>query len=140
MNRTTLVVAGAFVVLLVGALVVTRQPAERGIARFSFDVSKDKVDRLVFSGKNPAELKKDGGVWKLAGGRLADGPAVTRLIDSLATLRSSDQLVADGARFGEYELDAEKGTKLAAYAGSSKVAEVTVGKPVAGGVAMLVDG
>jgi hypothetical protein len=140
MKRSTLAVIAAFVVLLAGALWVTSQRPERGIARFSFDVSKDAVDRLVFTGKNPVELKKSGAVWKLANGRLADVAAVNRLVDALATLKSSDQLTADSARFAEYELDAEKGTKVTVYAGSSKVAELTVGKPVSGGVAMLVGG
>jgi len=140
MKRSTLVAIAAFVVLLVAALWVTSQSPERGIARFAFEVPKDRVDRLVFAGKNPAELKKDGAVWKLAGGRLADAAAVTRLVDALTSLKSSDQLTADSARFAEYDLDADKGTKVTAYAGSSKVAELTVGKPVSGGVAMLVDG
>lgn len=140
MKRTTLVAVAAFFVLLVAAVWVTSQSSERGIARFALEVPKDRVDRLVFAGKNPAELKKDGAVWKLANGRLADAAAVSRLVDALTTLRSSDQLTADSARFAEYELDGEKGTKVTAYAGSSKVADLTVGKAVAGGVAMLVDG
>lgn len=139
MKRSTLLALAVFAALLVGAVVLLTQKPERGISRVSFaDLQKDAIDRLVWSGKNAAEVKRQGTTWQLANGKQADNAALGRLLDALVKVTSSNLLTRDAARFGEYELDQEKGTKLEAYSGNKKVAELVVGKSLPGGVAMRI--
>ena len=141
MKRSTLIVAGLFLALLAGAVIVIMQKPERGIARMAFaEVDKDKVDRVAVSGKNAVELEKKDGAWRLANGKPADGAAVTRMVEGIAKMKSSDLLTTDSSRYVEYEVDDEKGAKIVASAGGRSVAELVVGKSVPGGLAVRVQG
>jgi hypothetical protein len=137
MKRSTLIVVGVFVLLCAGAIVVLTQKPERGMTRLSLaDLPKDKVDRVVFSGKDAVELKKDHDTWKLGNGKQADNAAVGRMLDALERVKSSDLLTNESKHFSEYDADDQKGTRLMAYAGGKVVADIVVGKNVSGGVAV----
>ncbi len=140
MNRSTLLVLGVFVALMVAAVALVTRSPERGITRISFaDLDTKKVDRLEIGGKNAVNLvKKDDG-WYIEGGRRADGDAVQRLLDALGKVKSSDLVTRDSSRFADFEVDDEKGTAVTAFAGKAKLAHLVVGKSASGGAHVRVD-
>lgn len=140
MKKSTLVTFVVFAALLVGAIMLTSRKPERGISRMAFaSLNKDTIDRVVISGKNAIELKKSkqDGKWHLANGKVAETAGVTRLLDALPNVKSSDLIARDKARHAEFEVDQEKGSKVQVYSGSSMVASFTIGKSTGGGVAVL---
>jgi len=140
MKKSTLITLAVFAALLVAAVAVTTKKPERGITRLSYaEVKTDGVDRISITGKNPVELKKQDGKWRLDNGKEADNAAVTRLLDSVSKMKSNDLVTSDSSKYAEYEVDAEKGSTVALYAGNAKVAELTAGKNVSGGMAVRTD-
>jgi len=140
MKKSTLISLAVFGLLLAMAVFVTTRKPERGMTRLSFaDVKVDGADRITITGKNPVELVKRDGVWRLANGKLADAGAVTRLLESVPKMKSNDLLSADASKLTELELDAEKGSAVTVFAGKQKLAGFTVGKSVPGGLALSTD-
>jgi hypothetical protein len=140
MKKSTLSVIAVFLALLAGTLVVMLRKPERGMSRLAISVDKEQIDKLTIKGKNAVELKKEGGAWLLANGKAADAGAVNRLLDALGRIKSSDLLTSDKGRYGEFEVDAEKGCEVVAFAGKKLAAQLTVGKNVSGGLALLAEG
>ncbi len=132
MRKSTWIVLGAFLALLIGAIALVTQKHERGITRLSLTVDKDQIDRLVITGKNPVELAREGegeaAVWKLPNGRLADATSVRRLTEGLAKLESSDMVTDEDAKFAELEVTEELGSKVTAYARGKQLTSIIVGK------------
>ncbi len=133
MKKSTLISLAVFVALIAAAVVLVSKKGERGIVRMSFEqVDAAAIDRVVVTGKNAVELKKDGDTWKLQSGRAADQAGVKRLTEAVPKLKSSDFVTRDSARYAELEVDDEKGSKVAAYAAGKAVATFVVGKAASG--------
>ncbi|MBN1960859.1 MAG: DUF4340 domain-containing protein [Deltaproteobacteria bacterium] len=141
MKRSTVIALAVFIALLVSAVMLLTQKPERGITRVSLtDINIQQIDRIVFNGKNAAEIKRQANAkWFLDNGKLADNAAVERLLESLVKINSSNLLTRDPNHYAEYETDDEKGTKLTAYSGAQKVIELTVGKNTSNGLAIRID-
>jgi hypothetical protein len=133
MNKSTIVALLVFIGLAVAAAFTLRQPPERGITRISLaDVKPDRITRVVIESPDKIELSKDGAAWKLDG-KPADAGAVERLIEGVGRIESSELTTRNSERFAELELEAEKGAKVALFAGSTPAAEFTIGKAGRGG-------
>jgi len=135
MNKNTLVALGVFVALAVAAVWSTGRKSERGISRVSFaSVDSDAITRVEMTGKNAVALEKKGEDWTVAPkGKKADANAVKRLVESIEKINTSDLVSKDSARFEEFEVDAEKGTRIQASAGAKVVADFVIGKSARGG-------
>ena len=134
MNKSTLIAVAVLGLLVVGVIWNQRRAPERGITRVTFaDLDVASVDRIEVSGKNAVKLNKDGKLWKVESGKEADANAVTRLVEAVPKIVSTDLTTTDSEKFSELEVDDEKGTRVQVYAGKKELADFVVGKSGKGG-------
>ena len=96
MNRSTLLAVVVFIGLAFAAVVTLRAKPERGITRISFkDLKPGSVTSVVIEGPNPVELRKQDGAWTV-GSKRADESAVKRLLEAVASMKSSELLTRNG--------------------------------------------
>jgi len=140
MKKGTVIALLFFAGLFVAAWLRSGQRLERGISRISFfRVEMEALDHLLLSGPHPAELAKKGDKWFTGDGHEADARAVAQLIEGIGKIDSSDLVTRDSARFAELGVD-EQGVKVTASSRGKPVAEFTVGKAVATGAHLRVEG
>ncbi len=141
MKKSTLVAVVVFLALLGGVVWTMSRAPERGITRMSFaEVDVAAIDRLEMTGKHAVELSRDGELWKVKSGKEADSAAAKRAAEAIKEITSSDFVTSDPARYAEFEVDDEKGTRVKAYAKGQPVAEFVVGKTASGGSHIRVGG
>lgn len=133
MRKGTILAIVVFAGLLAAVVAMNRRAPERGIARLSFAVDKDKVDLLEIKGPNPMKLERKSGKWTLGDGKPAEENAVRSALDALAKIDSSDVVTSNPDRFAELDVNDEKGTRVRAAAQGRTVAEFVIGKPGGGG-------
>jgi hypothetical protein len=127
MNKSTLLAVVVFVGLAVATVFTLRGKPERGITRLSFrDVKPESVTAVVIEGPNPVELRRQDGAW-LVGSKRADESAVTRLLDAVPKMESSDLVTRNEGRFAELEVEGEKATRVKLLAGGTTLADFFVG-------------
>ena len=140
MKKSTLLLLTVFAVLLFAVFVRLSETPERGISRLSLGtMDSTKATKLEISGKNAVTLHKDEDIWKLDNGLLADEKVVTRALQALAEINSSDLVTRNAERYAELKVDAEGGVGVKAYGGSQVLASIVVGDGVSGGSYVRVD-
>lgn len=120
MRKTTLIVLGAFVVLL-GWVLATREPrVSVGVHTLAPPkLDKARVTGLELSGARAAVLRKHEGRWFVSAPGTpdvrypADAALVEGALDALAELRKPDFVSDRPERQAEYEVDDAKGLRLA---------------------------
>jgi hypothetical protein len=133
MNKSTLIAVVVFAALAAAAVATLREKPERGITRISFaSVDPATVDRVVITGPNPVELKKDGESWTVDGKR-ADATAVKTLLDTVKLVESAEVVTRNRDRFAELAVDDEKGTRVQTFSAGKPNADFVVGGSAAGG-------
>jgi hypothetical protein len=136
MRRPTLIAVAVFGVLLLVVFALNERPVQRGSERFSLiDLDVDAVDHLTITeGETTIELNREGSSWKVAGsGHLADPEAITRALEGLQSVDTSDVVSTAVDRQAEFGVDAEGGITVEAAVGSRTAARVVVGTAEAGG-------
>lgn len=133
MNKTTILAVLVFAGLIGATAYTLREKPERGITRLSFtNVSPAEIDRVVISGPNAIELRREGDAWK-AGDKAADADAVTRLLESIQRMESSELATRNAERFAEMQVDDDKGARVQVFSKGKTVADFVVGGSVPGG-------
>lgn len=133
MNKSTLIAVLVFTALTAAAVATLRQKPERGITRISFaSVDPPKVDRVVITGPNPIELKKDGDAWTVDGKR-ADAAAVKTLLDTVKLVESAEVVSRNRDRFAELGVDDEKGNRVQTFSADKHNADFVIGSGASGG-------
>jgi|GEM_PF-1614927 len=135
MRRSTLVTLGIFILLLAAVLLLRGRPVERGSSRLSFaGLDLDGVDRLTaVEGGKRVELQREGRAWTIAGtGALADGTVVTRALEGLKSVDTSEVVSTSLDRHQAFGVDPEKGLTVTAAAGSRTLADAVLGSSEAG--------
>jgi hypothetical protein len=128
MRKTTWLILMIFALLLAFGIYKLKKPFERGIERLSLaQIQPDLLTRITMTGAEPVDLIRDGKIWRLNDGRLADAVYVQRLLDALPKIASSDQVTADKDRYAEFNVSDDKGTTLKAYQGQKLVADFVIG-------------
>lgn len=141
MNKSTIIAAAVFAGLLLAVFATRQEVPERGITRISFaEVQPDTVDRVELAGPKPVTLVKQDGTWTVDGGRAANEPFVTQLLEAVPKVKSSHLVTKSADRLSELQVGPENGTVVKVMSGGSTVAEFVVGKSVAGGAHVAVDG
>ncbi len=136
MKRTTLITIGLFAILLVAAVLINDRPVQRGAEKLSFaSLDPAAVDSLTLQGPDEAviELTKEGEVWTLADGHMADPDMVKRALEGLQSVDSSEVLSTSEARRANYGVDVDSGTTVEAAAGGKKLVRLVIGNAEAGG-------
>lgn len=136
MKRSTLVAIAIFAVLLGTVLLLRGRPVERGSSRLSLAaVDPESVDRLtVVDGTQRVELERQDRAWRVAGsGALADGVALTRALEGLRSVDTSEVVSTSLERHAAFGVDTETGLTVTAVAGSRTLADVVLGTTESGG-------
>jgi hypothetical protein len=129
MKKSTLIALVVFLALAAGVALTQQGRPRRGITQVSFTtVNVDGIDRVDVAGEKPIELRKENGKWTLPNGKRADAGAVTRMLDSIARVESSDLVTENPDRFADLEVTEEKGAAIKAFASGVSIAEFTLGK------------
>ena len=128
MKRNTLIALAVFGLLLVVGLLSLTRTQERGISRLSFaEVTADTIDKVEMTGKHTVSLYKDGETWRIKrekGDKQADGNAVTRLVESIPKVVSSELVTRTVGKFADLE-DRTLRRKMARQAARSVLPNAT---------------
>ncbi len=137
MRKMTFAAVVVFLGLVSATVYTVGRKPNRGIAYVTLsDVAPERADRIEFTGTQPGTLEKKNDAWYLANGRLADAMVVKNLLKSAEHIRSSDLLTHDASHFAEYEVDDAHGTGLRIMGGGHELAHLTIGRAMAGGMAV----
>lgn len=129
MKKSTLIALLVFLALGAGVALTKQGHKQRGITRVSFtDVDVDGIDRVKVDGEKPIELRRENGTWTLPNGKRADAGAVTRMLEAIPRIESSNLVTENPDRFADMEVTEEKGATVQAFASGVNVAEFTLGK------------
>lgn len=141
MNRTTMIAVGVFVLLVIGVVVTRDEAPERGIERVSFtSIEEDQVTALKVSGPNEVTLTKSDDRWQVEGlGKDADASMVSRALEQVRKVNSSDLVTESPERFEELGVADENGVKVVVEAAGKELAAFVVGNGASGGSYLRVD-
>jgi len=135
MKKTTLLVLGVFVVLLVVFFATREREVSVGVRKLELpQIDKDKVVAVEISGAKSATLKKEVGGWTVADPAKpdqkhpADETQVNSALDALKEMKVQDLISDKAERQAEYETDDAKGLKLKVASAGAPSLDLVIGK------------
>ena len=144
MKRSTLIVVSLFIVLLVAALMLSKKPAQRGGQELDLSsLTPETLSGVIVKapeGEKTVTLRKEGGIWKLADGHLADPEAVKRALDAIGEIRTTDLVSTSAARREKYGVGDEKALRIELQGKDTKPVVLLLGSSAKGGGYIRRDG
>jgi hypothetical protein len=135
MKKGTLIVLGAFAVLLVLVLATREEQVSVGVRRLELPkVDKEKVTALELTGARGATLRKEGDGWfvldpsKPEVRYAADESLVNSALAALSEVKNPDFITDRAEKLSEYELDDAKALKLKVIQDGGPTVELALGK------------
>lgn len=140
MKRGTLIVLGAFAVLLVLVLATREPQVSVGVHKLELPkVDPAQITALELTGARNITLRKEGSGWvvldpsKPEAKFKADEGTVNSALEALRDAKPPDFVTDRAEKLAEYELDDAKGLKLQASTASGKAVEWVIGKAAKNG-------
>lgn len=140
MKRGTLIVLGAFAVLLVIALATREKHVNAGVPKLELPtLDKSQVTEIAVSGPFNAVLKKGPSGWTVSDPKgsgksyATDEVPINAALDAVADLRAQEFVSARADRLAEFELDDAKALRVKITAEGLGPVEVLYGKADAAG-------
>ncbi len=145
MKRNTIIALVVFALLLVGVIVLNRQPVMRGATTLDLStITTDSIEAISLSGPEETRvaLVREEGVWRLddQNRRLADPTAVDRALEALGKVSTSDMVSSSVARQEYYGVDENKGRHIRLKTTSGDEEALVFGQSVKGGSFLRKDG
>ena len=115
MQRRSMYMALALMVLAVVTVWTVQRPKERGMQRLTFAKAmpmRPPVDRIEISGAHRALLQKDDAVWRVKSGRAADGEAIARALQAVARFESTELLTDEEVDHDAYNVVGAKSSDV----------------------------
>lgn len=134
MKKSTLMIVAVFAVLCALVVWSQMQKPSKGITRISYgDLGTVDIDRLEISGPKPIKLHRENETWRVETGKAAEPNAVSRVLQAIPEIDSTDLVTESKDRFAELEVDDEKGIGVKAYSGKDLVADFVIGRSTPNG-------
>ncbi len=129
MSKQTIIAFIVFLGLLALVMTTVLKPKERNLSRLAVPiVSTNEVEKIIFSTNNEQfEITKEGEVWLLDDGRLADESRVQGALESLSTLHSNDLVSSNPRRHAEYDANEEKGMRVTIFSNEKSILDFFIG-------------
>lgn len=129
MSKQTIIAFIVFLGLLALVMTTVLKPKERNLSRLAVPiVSTNEVEKIIFSTNNEQfEITKEGEVWLLDDGRLADESRVQGALESLSTLHSNDLVSSNPRRHVEYDANEEKGMRVTIFSNEESILDFFIG-------------